>query len=174
MRNIIQISFILDLDNNEKYYGGIYNIETNEFYYSLNNLCNVSSIEFTQFDNMFLYVQNDSLNRPFKIKSHIISTNYNEDKTLLEETDPQIYIETNPTKDNKYIIVNSMSKNDSQISLINLSEADLTPTIIFKREKGVKYFVEHCEVDFHLNRIISTFYQTMIIKKSLLISNFTV
>ena len=78
--------------------------------------------------------------------SHIMSSNYDEDKIIIEETDPQVYIETNPTKDNKYIIINSMSKNDSQISLLDLSNHDLTPISIFKREVGVKYFVEHCEV----------------------------
>jgi protease II len=103
--------------------------------------------------------------------SHIISTNYIEDKTLMEEKDPQIYIETNPTKDNKFIVINSLSKNDSQISLIDLSQVDLTPTVIFQREKGVKYFVEHCEVNIPLKRILSISYQIMTIRMISLISN---
>lgn len=109
-------------------------------------LANVSYIEFTSNDNTFLYVENDSKNRPYKIKSHIMSTMFEEDKVLFEESDQQVYIETNPTKDNKYIVINSLSKDDSKISLLSLEEGNLTPTTIFEREKGVKYFVEHCEV----------------------------
>jgi protease II len=86
------------------------------------------------------------MNRPFQIKSHVYMSNYEEDKVIFEENDPQNYIETNPTKDNKYIVVNSHSKTDSMISLISLKDQDFKPVEVFRREKGIKYFVEHCEV----------------------------
>ena len=91
-----------------------------------------------------------------------MSNNFDKDTVLFEENDPQIYIETNPTKDNKYIIINSLSKHDSKISLLNLTDKSLTPTTIFERVTGVKYFVEHCEVKLFLLRIPFIFFLTMI------------
>jgi protease II len=145
-KNHKKVAFVVDLENNEKYCGGIYNIESKTFSSEIFN--NVASIEFSNNDNIVLYVQNDNRNRPYKIVSHIVNDkHFSNDKIIYEESDLNVYIETNPTKDHKYIVINALTKDDSKISIIDLNtSSDLTINTLFERKSGVKYFIEHSHV----------------------------
>lgn len=163
-----KVSFIVDLENKERYTGGIYDIEKKEFYNC--KFENVNCIEFTKYDNYFIVVENDEKNRPSKIKgiylsnSTINSNNNNNQKDnskskdindknsntsevlLLEEKNHNIFLETAPSKDNKFLIINSLTKNDSAIYTLSLDELETKPIEILKRSKGIKYFTDHANV----------------------------
>ena len=39
---------------------------------------------------------------------------------IYEEKQEHIFLETNPTKDNEFLIINSLSKDDSEILIMNM------------------------------------------------------
>lgn len=156
-----KVSFIVDLENKERYSGGIYDIENKEFFKI--KFENVNCIEFTKYDNYYIVVENDDKNRPAKIKGvYLSSEKINEEKAnfndsnsksnfenevlLLEEKDHNIFLETSPSKDNKFLIINSLTKNDSAIYTLSLDELEARPIEILKRSKGIKYFTDHANV----------------------------
>jgi len=143
------VGFIVDLDNNEKYYGGLYNIQDKK-YYNI-RFENISSIEFPLNDDYIIYVENNELNRPCKIKVHQFNSNTKNDRVIFEENNSQVYIETTPTKDHSYLIINSLTKDDSKISLLSLnSEDNFKVSTLFKRQKNVKHFIEHVGGSFYI------------------------
>ena len=138
----------MDLENNEKYSSGIYDIKEKKYYPKV--FKNTSTIEFTNNPNIFIYLVSDEKNRPYKILQHTVGSD-KDDIVLFEEKQEHIFLETNPTKDNNYLVINSLTKDDSEIFLINLSlnENDHLQTQIqslLKRQKDVKYFIEHFNV----------------------------
>lgn len=159
-----KVSFIIDLENKERYTGGIYDIENKEFYKC--KFENVNCIEFTKFDNYYIVIENDEKNRPAKIKGIYLNNEYkvNNEKgvdsdnlnksnlhnevLLLEEKDHNIFLETAPSKDNKFLIINSLTKNDSAIYTLKLDELEQKPIEILKRSSGIKYFTDHANVKF--------------------------
>jgi len=161
-----KVSFIVDLENKERYTGGIYDIENKDFYKC--KFENVNCIEFTKYENYYIIVENDDKNRPAKIKGIYLSlVNINEEKgkydndhnyqsnfenevLLLEEKDQNIFLETSPSKDNKFLIINSLTKNDSAIYTLNLDELEARPIEILKRSKGIKYFTDHANVKYKI------------------------
>jgi protease II len=160
-----RVSFILDLENNEKHYGGIYDIEKKEFYNV--KFDNVNTIEFTKFENYFIITELDQKSRPWVIKGRYLSNKEMEKNTLdkfnnntinnnnknleneiilFQENNENIFIETSPSKDNKFLIINSTSKNDSAIYTLNLTELEAKPIEILKRIKQTRYFLDHINV----------------------------
>jgi protease II len=149
-KNHKYVSFVVDLKNNEKYSGGIYDIENKKYY--AKRFDNVSSIEFSLDENSIYYVENNYLNRPCKIYHHFLEwskNNLNQDKLIFEEKRDDIYIETSPTKDNKYLIINSLTKDDSQISILDLHDNNRVIEL-FKRKQGIKHFIEHAGDSFFI------------------------
>jgi protease II len=140
------ISFVVDLENNEKFYGGIYDINGKR--YLKEKYVNVASIEFIN-NSEIVYVKYNKLNRPYCIMKHTIGESFTNDTIIYQEDDNSVYIETSPTKDNKYLVINSLTKNDSSIKLLDL-KGDLTPISLFERKEGIKYFVEHSNVLYSL------------------------
>ena len=164
-----KVSFIVDLENKERYTGGIYDIENKEFYKC--KFENVNCVEFTTFDNYYIIIENDDKNRPSKIKGVYLNCSNAEKGTekienkkikneilLLEEKDHNIFLETAPSKDNKFLIINSMTKNDTAIFTLNLNELEAMPIEILKRSKGIKYFTDHANVIFLINFLGKIFY----------------
>jgi protease II len=137
------ISFVVDLENNERFFGGIYDINNKKYFKE--RYVNVSFIEFTNNEEI-LYVKNNKLNRPYCLMKHRLGDNFTNDTCIHQEDNDSVYIETNPTKDNKYLIINSLTKNDSSIMLIDLSMKELIPIPLFERKEGVKYFIDHSNV----------------------------
>ena len=153
-----RVSFIVDLENNEKYFGGIYDIEKKSFYKC--KFENVNCIEFTKFENYFVILQNDMKNRPCLLKGVYLSENKeieNQEIILFEEINDNIFLETSPSKDNKFLIINSMTKNDTSIYTLNLSELETKPKQILERSKGLKYFTDHANVNSFLINVRENF-----------------
>jgi len=148
---------VLDLENNEKYTAGIYNIKDKKYYQK--QFKNVSSIEFTNNPNVLLYLLNDDMNRPYKLLQHTVGSD-KDDTVIFEEKNDHMFLESTPTKDNSFLIINSLTKDDSEIYLINLKSNiannidnnndnnEFKPIIqtLFERKAGVKYFIEHFNV----------------------------
>jgi oligopeptidase B len=153
------ISFVVDLDNNEKYSGGIYDIYSNKFYWR--RFENASMIEFSQDEASLIYVENNELNRPCRIRKHFLdwenvtkktflkNFSSSNDQILFEEKDSDIYIETSPTKDHNFLIINCLTKDDSEVSIMDLKSPDKI-TKILNRKKGIKYFIEHVGNTFYI------------------------
>jgi protease II len=137
------ISFVIDLENNEKYCGGIYDISSRKYIPEV--FTNVSSIEFSNQNNEIYILKNNKLNRPYCIVKHVLGDNPKNDVQILKENDDSIYLETNPTKDHKFLIINELTKHDSSVKLLDLSSGDNLINL-FERKAGVKYFIEHSDV----------------------------
>lgn len=154
-----KVSFVVDLENNERYTGGIYDIE--ERCFENIQFENVNCIEFTKFENYYIIIENDTKNRPSKIKG-VYSNNSKEDSKkseikkgnkeviLFEEKDDKIFLETAPSKDNKFLLINSMTKNDTAIFTLDLTKLEAKPVEILKRNIGIKYFTDHANDKFFI------------------------
>ncbi len=70
-------------------------------------------IEFTHNLNVFLYLVNNENNRPYKIMQQEVGKE--NDIVMNEEKMEIIFLETNPTKDNSFLVINSLTKDDSEM-----------------------------------------------------------
>lgn len=135
------LSFILDIENNEKTVGGILNIKSQTFLDK--QFLNISNIEFTKNSQFFVILENDNFIRPSKLILYDLSNNI-EKEILFESKNDKEYLELSKTKDDSYMILNSVTKTDSEVNILNLFSFKLE--LLLPRIPKVKYFVDHCNV----------------------------
>ena len=77
----------------------------------------VSQIEFGSDNETIYYVKTNEMNRPCKVKHLNLKTM--KEQTVFVDVNPTHYIDINVTKDKKYLVINSNTKEDSEIWLID-------------------------------------------------------
>jgi len=110
------IAFTLDIGNTERLTAGIKDMQKNEVLRSI-KLENVTSLEFGRGRDILYYVETDSLNRPFRVK-HLNLQTMN-DYTVFVDHSPTNYVDITLSKDGKYLLISSNTKEDSEIWYIN-------------------------------------------------------
>ena len=104
------IAFILDIGNTERLTGGFKDLKTGKVLPI--KIESVGNIDWGC-DRIVYYTENDSTNRPCKVKR--LDLNTGEETCLFVDDDPTHYLDIGITKDKKYIVINSNTKEDSEV-----------------------------------------------------------
>jgi oligopeptidase B len=108
-------------------------------------------------DTALFYLKMDEEHRPHKIFMHIVGTDQAEDVCLYTEEDQMFWMQAGKTADDKFLVINTESKETSEVYVINLQgvkgaeghrRAVENKVCIKPREFGVRYDVEHHEGKF--------------------------
>ena len=94
-------------------------------------------------DDMVYYVEMNEHNRPFKVKRK--SAGNGEEQSVFIDDDPTHYIDIHVSKDGNFLFINSGTKEDSEIWVIQ----DFEPKLLIPRIKDVRVHIEHLR-DFFL------------------------
>ena len=134
------IGFTLDIGNTERLTGGIKDMKTNEVLKNV-KLENISQIEFGRGSDTIYYVETDAMNRPYKVKKMNIKTM--EENSVFVDTDPTHYVDIGITKDGKFLIINSNTKEDSEVWVVDRDQPQVTPTKLIPRRQNVRAHIDH-------------------------------
>ena len=89
------------------------------------------------------YVRNDTNHRPNRVFRHRLGTTQNEDDLVFEELDPGWFVRIDATLSRAFAVIHISDHDSSEACLIDLADPAATPRLVAKREKGVRYDVEH-------------------------------
>ena len=92
---------------------------------------------------VIFYVTEDEAKRPYKLWKHVVGTEQTTDINLFTEEDEIFYLGIFKSKDGQYLFISSESTETSEISFIDLKAAQTELVTIQKREKGLRYNIEH-------------------------------
>lgn len=138
-----KIAFILDVGNTERQTLGIRNMEKN--YYSPLKIDNVCQAEFASSSNIMFYTSTDQANRPSSVK--MMDLESGKTTTIFTDDDPTHYIDLGVTKDKKFLIIASNTKEDSEIWIlprdIDPAAEVVIPFKLINRRPEVKAHIDH-------------------------------
>jgi len=90
-------------------------------------------------DTLF-FVETDALNRPYKVKK--LSLSSMETSTVFVDSDPTHYVDIGITKDGSYLVINSSTKEDSEVWVMDRTGA-AAPSKLLPRRPGVRAHIDH-------------------------------
>ena len=135
------IAFVLDIGDMERLTGGIKDMQTNQVLRGV-KLENISQMEFARGRDVIFVVETDEMNRPFKVKKLNIHTQ--QESTVFVDHDPTHYIDISVTKDRKYLVINSNTKEDSEVWVLDREEnVPPVPIKIIPRRADVRAHIDH-------------------------------
>lgn len=91
------------------------------------------------------YTTLDEAHRPFKLFRHLVATDPAGDALIYHEKDDAFFLSVELSRSQKFILINSSSKDTSEWRFLNARLAQNKPTIIEPRQKGHEYSVDHHE-----------------------------
>lgn len=135
------IAFTIVIGNKEQLTGGIKDMTKNQVLSNV-KLENISQIEFGVGNDTIFVTETDDYNRPYKVKKVTLSTLT--EQTLYVDHDKTHYIDIGISKDKKYLLISSNTKEDSEILAIERTcDKCPIPTVLVPRTPNVKAHVEH-------------------------------
>jgi oligopeptidase B len=88
--------------------------------------------------------------RASKIFRHVTGVDCSQDKELFYEDDPTFELSIERSKSDDWIIINHTSTTTTEVRLIPTNSPFKEPVIFRKREKGLEYYVDHCNGKFYI------------------------
>ena len=102
----------------------------------------ISEIELGKNNSTAIYVEVDiKLNRPYKVISFDLESK--KETVLFSESDPSRYVNLQITKDGKYLLINSATKEDNEIWMVPMEGKDFDTKLLFERDNGVRAHIDH-------------------------------
>ena len=108
------VAFILDVGNTEKLVGGFKNIQTGKILPV--QIDNVSDIIFGEEHTVYYSEVNDQ-NRPYKVVRMDLDSG--ESECIFVDDEPTHYVDIGSTKDKRFIVIASNTKEDSEIWVLD-------------------------------------------------------
>jgi len=103
-------------------------------------------IEWLNDSKTLYYTKDDSItNRTYRLYKHLIGQPQSKDVLVYEEKDEAFSLGISKSRSESYIFLNSYSKDENQIWLLNADEASNDTVLIQKMEPKVKYSIDHIE-----------------------------
>ena len=144
------VAFTVDIGNTEFLTGGVRDMKENRVLPQL-MLPNIGQIEFGGGDSPkhLYYTEVDEYNRPCRVKRLNIETR--ESTTLFTDVDPTHYVDIGVTKDSKFLVISSNTKEDSEIWVLpresyheeGVEDQFVTPVKVIKRKQGARAHIDH-------------------------------
>jgi protease II len=134
------VAFTIDVGNTERLTGGFKDMASGKVLDL--KLENVGSVDFGCGRTVF-YTETNEHNRPYVVKKMDLSTGRS--TTLFVDDDPTHYLDIGITKDKKFMVINSNTKEDSEVWVTERVETtdSVLPRKLVPRVAGVMSHVDH-------------------------------
>ncbi|KRX02134.1 hypothetical protein PPERSA_06329 [Pseudocohnilembus persalinus] len=145
------VAFGVDLQSNENIQFFIKDVRKNKIL--KDRLENVKNICFAADSQSLIYVQHDGKHWTNKVFYHQIGTSQNSDQLLFQEKDESYYLDIAVTKDKKFFIINSASKQNSEIIVFDRylhHPSSKNLQTIFSRNRQNRAFANHSRDKFYI------------------------
>ncbi|MDC3205841.1 S9 family peptidase [Candidatus Pelagibacter sp.] len=141
----------LEVSNNDKYLGYSLDLKGSEYYtiyvrdIKTNKIISreitetSGGITFSLDDKYIFYSKLDENHRARKIYRHEIGNYKEEDVLIFEEKSEAFTVSIGLSSDEKYYFINTSDHNTSEQYYFHVNEAEPSPKLIMKRERGVLY-----------------------------------
>jgi len=105
-------------------------------------LDNIGDIIFGE-DHLVFYTETDVQNRPFKVVK--LNVDSGDSECIFVDDDPTHFVDIGTTKDKRYIVIASNTKEDSEIWVMERSKDknEILPRKLLSRQKNVTFHVDH-------------------------------
>ena len=90
----------------------------------------------------FFYVKLDAQHRPFQVWRHVLGTAQDDDVKVYEDLDDLFNVGCWTSRDGSLLLIESESKETSEIRFVPTATPDAEPTLVRAREFGVRYDVD--------------------------------
>lgn len=94
-------------------------------------------------DSTLFYLKMDETQRPFQVYRKTLGSDDQHDELLFQDSDELYWVHMYKSLDNKYLFIDSSSKETSEVHYLNLTDPNATLQCIAKRRTKVLYEVEH-------------------------------
>lgn len=141
------LAFTVDIENSEVLTGGVKDLDKNEYlpYFVFKN---VHTMEFGAGENpRFLYYTESTRedNRPYRVMRVDLKT---ANKSIVyQDNDPTHYVVLGMTKDKKFLVISSSTKEDSEILVMRRDEEseakEEAPVLIVPRQNEKRAHIDH-------------------------------
>jgi oligopeptidase B len=108
---------------------------------------NTGQAFFTPDAESIVYTTRDEAWRPDTLWIHRLGTAVSEDIRLFHEPDERFWLGAGLTRSKRYLVIGLGSKITSEELLLDLSDPDAEPRVVWPRRDGVEYSVDHAVVD---------------------------
>ncbi|WP_038172234.1 S9 family peptidase [Verrucomicrobium sp. BvORR106] len=97
-------------------------------------------------DNRTLfYTTPDDTQRSYRVMRHVLGTAAKADVVVYEEADRQFDVRISPTKDRKYLMIESGSTNTTETRVVPLDRPGEPAVVLIPRKAGIRHNVAHRE-----------------------------
>lgn len=136
----MMVGFTVDIGGTEHLTAGFKDLRTNQFL--PHKLESVGQLEFGEHNTVY-YTQCDEFNRPYKVQR--LDLGSGQDTCIFTDANPTHYIDLNVTKDKRFLIINSATKEESEVWVLERSSAteQTTPVKLLERRAGVTAHLDH-------------------------------
>lgn len=112
------VAFTVDVGNNERCTGGLKNMNTGEIdpEWIVDGISQMEFFGKQNGDEVVYFVDMNEHNRPYRIRSKTVGSKV--ENIVFVDDDPTHYVDIGISKDKKYLIINSGTKEDSEIWVI--------------------------------------------------------
>lgn len=93
-------------------------------------------------DDRFLVSRCDDAWRPFQVVAHRLGTAGEDDRVVLTETDEKFWLSLDSSRDRRWVVIGSASKDSTECALLPADRPDTEPRVVTPRAPGVDYDVE--------------------------------
>ncbi len=88
--------------------------------------------------------------RESKVFRHVVGMDASQDKEIFYEDDPTFELSVEKSKDNNWIFISHNNSVTTEVRLIDAESPYRDPILFRKREKGLEYYIDHCNNTFYI------------------------
>ena len=90
----------------------------------------------------FHYTVHDEQFRPDRVVRHVLGTPVEDDVVVVHEPDRRFTLDVHASRDGHWVVVTSESRDTTEVTLLDGTDADAAPRVVAARRTGVEYRVE--------------------------------
>lgn len=93
-------------------------------------------------NDTFFISRCDEAWRPYQVLAHRLGTDAEQDRVVLTETDERFWLSLDSSRDHRWVVIGSGSKDSTEYALLPAARPDTEPRVVTPRSPGVDYDVE--------------------------------
>ena len=142
------IAYQLDTAGDRNYVLYIKDLRTDEIVEKSERNVNSDGFFWANDSQTLFYIQNDEIERGYRVMQHKLNQGFEKDKYVYEERDSSFWVTLNRSRSRKFLFVASESSKQTEIAYINIDKPDdLERRVILPRQKNLLYYVNHFSED---------------------------
>ncbi|TFG09771.1 S9 family peptidase [Candidatus Thorarchaeota archaeon] len=108
-------------------------------------------LEWAGDDSALFYTELDDIHRDYAVSRHVLRTEQGEDKRIFKEDDTRFEVQMRRSADGRYLFVYSENSPSETIEVryLDLEEEEQTLSMLFSRDMGSEFLVEHHDESFY-------------------------